>query len=400
MFGFDQRAARIAWTVSLVAVALYLVYAVRHTIFIFVLAVFFSYMVYPLVRRVAALAPRRLSRPVATALVFGLLLLVLAGIAGIVGPMIVDQASTLANELPKLTDGSNILDRLPLPDWLASYRGRLVQFAREHLQSGTAYAVPIARQIGSALLQVASNLIYVVLIPVLAFLLIKDGSGMRDRYLAWTSGRRHASMWRSIVDDLDTLLGGYMRALLILALATITVYSIVFTLAGVPYGLLLAVLAGVLEFIPVLGPLAAAVICVVVAGLSGYGHLLAMVGFIALYRVFQDYVLNPYLMSEGVTVAPLLVLFGLLAGDDLGGVAGVFLSVPVLAAAKIAITRISQERRRRGTPVALDEESALENPVGLEHGAIENPVALDEPEAGGDGSERRTKAARRRLPAV
>lgn len=349
MLGFDRRAARIAWTVALVVLGLYIAYAVRHTAFIFVLALFFAYMLYPLVRRISGLAPPRLPKSVATAAVFALLLLLIVGIISLVGPPIVDQATTLSEKLPALTNGSDLFDRLPLPSWLASYRPRLTQFARDNLHSGTAVAIPVARQVGHAVLLVASNLIYVVLIPVLAFLLIKDGSSMRDGFLAWTGRKHHAGMWRSIVDDLDTLLGGYMRALLILAMATIVVYSIVFSIAGVPYGLLLAALAGVLEFVPVLGPLAAAAICIGVAGISGYDHVLAIVGFIAVYRVFQDYALNPYLMSEGVTVAPLLVLFGLLAGEEIAGVAGVFLSTPVLAAAKILINRIGAEWDRQGS---------------------------------------------------
>ena len=347
MLGFDRRAAKVAWTVSLVALALVTLYAVRNTIFLLVLALFFAYMVYPLVKRVNALAPRRLSHTVATALVFVLLLVAAALVVSVVGPPIADQASALSQEIPKLTSGSRILDSVPLPDWLASYRGRMVQFVNENLQNGTAYAMPIAKKIGAGVLAVAGNLVYVVLIPILAFLLIKDGSTMRDRFLAWTDRSAHAAMWQRIVDDLDSLLGGYMRALVILSLTTIVVYSIVFSLAGVPFGLLLAVLAGILEFLPVLGPLAAAVIVGAVALLSGYDHVLAILGFIALYRVFQDYVLNPYLMSEGVTVPPLMVLLGLVAGDEIGGVVGVFLSVPVLATVKILATRINEEWRRR-----------------------------------------------------
>ena len=353
MLGFDQRVARFAWTTSLVVVALYLAYSVRHTAFIFVLALFFAYMLYPLVKRIAGLAPLRWSKSAATAIVYVLLMGVLAGGAAAVGPLIVEQATALTERLPKLTDGGSVLDKLPLPDWLASYRSRVVEFARTQLQSGSELAMPVAKQIGHVLLRVAGNLIYVVLVPVLAFLLIKDGSAMRDRFLAFTGRHAHGGMWRDIVGDLDTLLGGYMRALLILALATVVVYSTVFSLAGVPYGLLLAVLSGVLEFVPVLGPLAAAAITVVVSGLSGYDHVFAILGFIALYRVFQDYVLNPYLMQEGVTLPPLLVLFGLLGGEELAGVTGVFLSVPVLAAAKIAVTRIAEEwNRTHGTPTA------------------------------------------------
>lgn len=350
MFGFDPRAARVTWTAALVLLAFALAWLVRHTLFVFVLALFFAYMVWPLVQRVAAWLPRRWPIAVATALVFGVLVLALAGLGSWLGPKVAEQSATLAEQLPKLTEGANVLDRLPLPGWLATYRPKINEFVSEHAKEGTEYAMPVARQIGKGLLVLASNIIYVVLIPVLAFLLIKEGPAMRDRFLAFTDRQRHAPMWRGIVGDLDTLLGGYMRALLLLALATIVVYSVVFSFAGVPFSLLLAAVAGALEFVPVLGPLAAAVLVGAVGGLSGYDHVLAILGFIVLYRVFQDYVLNPYLMSEGVTVEPIWVLFGLIAGEEVAGVPGVFLSVPVLAVVKILIERISQERRRSAEP--------------------------------------------------
>ena len=205
---------------------------------------------------------------------------------------------------------------------------------------------PAARQIGQAALGVASNSIFVVLIPILAFLFIKDATEMRDRFLAWIRQGGHGRMWVGIVDGLDVLLGRYIRSLLILSGATLIIYSIAFSIAGVPYALLLAAMAGLLEFIPVIGPLAAAVVCLVVAGLAGYDHLVLLIGFIAVYRLFQDYVLNPYLMSDGVEVPPLLVLFGLLAGEEIGGVVGIFLSVPALAATKIIATQIATEVAR------------------------------------------------------
>lgn len=364
MLAFDTRAARIAWSVSLVAMALFAVYAVRRSLLIFVLAVFFSYLLYPAVHRLERLTPRQVSRTVSTALVYVLLLLLLASLLALIGPQIADQASRLAEQLPALIRDPTVVDRLPLPDWLMPYRLRIGEFLREQLQSGTAYALPLARQAGQFALGVASNLLFVVLIPILSFLFIKDGASMRDRFLAWAADRGSFSMWRRIVNDLDLLLGRYIRALLVLSVATLVSYSAFFTVIGVPYGLLLAVTAGILEFIPVIGPLVAALICVAVAGLSGFPHLLWLVGFVALYRLFQDYVLNPMLMSGGVAVPPLLVLFGLLAGEELAGVAGIFLSVPVLAAAKIAVLRISQELRRRDAaqPSLIEQQAAATLP--------------------------------------
>jgi len=344
MLAFDRHTARVTWTVSLVVLALFAFYSVRRTLFVFVLAVFFSYVLYPAVRWLERLVPRRMSRTASTTIVFVVLLLSLVGLGALIGPLIADQSSLLVKELPRLANDPKVFDRL-LPDWLAPFRGRGLQFLREQLQSGASLAIPLARQAGQTVIQVVGNAIFVVLIPVLAFLFIKDGTVMRDQFLDWAAGREHGAMWQRIVDDLDLLLGRYIRALLLLALATFVAYSIFFSVAGVPYGVLLAAAAAVLEFIPVIGPLAAAVACVAVAGLSGYDHLFILAGFIALYRIFQDYVLNPTLMSGGVAVPPLLVIFGLLAGEELAGVVGIFLSVPVLAAAKIATLRIAQQLR-------------------------------------------------------
>lgn len=352
MLSFEPRAARITWTVSLVLLLLYAVYSVRRTLFVFVLAVFFSYVLYPAVRSLERMTPRRMSRSTSTALVFMLLLILLAGLAALIGPLIAEQSSRLAEELPGLVRDPKVFERFPLPDWLVPFRSRGVQFLREQLQAGTSLAIPLARQVGETVLQLAGNVIFVVLIPILAFLFIKDGRIMRDQFLDWTAGGSQGSMWQRIVDDLDALLGRFIRALLLLSLATFVAYATFFYVAGVPYGVLLAASAAALEFIPVIGPLAAAIACVIVAGLSGYTHVLVLAGFIALYRAFQDYVVNPMLMSGGVAVPPLLILFGLLAGGELAGIAGIFLSVPVLAAAKIAVRRIAQERRSAPVVVA------------------------------------------------
>ena len=343
MLAFDRRTASVVWTASLLLATFYVVFEVRKTLFVFVLALFLAYMLYPVVLRLLTLSKRKLAPAVATGIVFAVFVIAIGIVLAIVGPLLADQADHFADQAPALLKNASFLDKIPLPDWLAPYRDKLTQFARDHLGDGTQFAAPLARGVGQFLLVLTANAIYVILIPILAFLMIANGHAMHDRFLAWSRSKRHAAMWRHIVDDLDILLGGYIRALVILALATIVCYSVVFSIAGVPFGLLLALAAGVLEFIPVLGPLIAAVACVVVAGIGGYDHVFWILGFIALYRVFQDYVLNPYLMSNVAAVPPLLVLFGLLAGEELGGVAGVFLSTPVLAAGLILARRIEAE---------------------------------------------------------
>jgi predicted PurR-regulated permease PerM len=91
-----------------------------------------------------------------------------------------------------------------------------------------------------------------------------------------------------------------------------------------------------------------------VTGFTGYPHLLWFVIFWPCYRLFQDYVLSPYLMSSGVEVPPLLVLFGVLAGEQVAGVPGMFFSVPVIATLRVIYVQARKARRQRELlPVSL-----------------------------------------------
>jgi predicted PurR-regulated permease PerM len=126
------------------------------------------------------------------------------------------------------------------------------------------------------------------------------------------------------------------------------------TAIGVPYGALLAVIAAILEFVPLVGPLTAAVITLLVSAIDGFGHLLWIAGFIVVYRLFQDYVLYPYLMGGSGRVHPVIIIFGLLAGEELGGVAGIFLSVPIISVLLILVRHIQNRVRR---PASVQELS-------------------------------------------
>jgi predicted PurR-regulated permease PerM len=140
--------------------------------------------------------------------------------------------------------------------------------------------------------------------------------------------------------DLHVLLAQYMPALVLLAVVVSLAYGLFFSMIGVPYGLLLAAVAFPLEFIPMVGPLAGAVIVLLVAGLSGSPHLLAIFAFLVTFRFFQDYVASPHLLSAGMKLHPLLVIFGVLAGASIAGVGGCFLSVPVLATLRIVYRQL------------------------------------------------------------
>ncbi len=134
-------------------------------------------------------------------------------------------------------------------------------------------------------------------------------------------------------------------ALVLLSLAAFVFYFGALSILGVPYAILLAGIAAILEFIPLVGPLTGSIVIVLVAAFTGYPHLLWIVIFLVVYRIFQDYVLSPYLMSAGVEIHPMLVLFGVLAGEQLAGIPGMFFSVPVMAALRVIFVRLRRGRR-------------------------------------------------------
>jgi predicted PurR-regulated permease PerM len=345
MLGIDVRTARAVWTAALVVLALYCVYTVRTTLLVVLFGVFFSYLVYPLFSVAQRVTGGHVPRVPLLLAVFAVIIGVLVLLGTLFGSQLAEEAQTLAAQLPKLLEPGEMQKRLPLPSILEPFRARLGGTLQRLLQGGTAQALVAARSIGTGLLHVAGNLIYVVVVPILSFLMVLDAPIIAEQTIA-LSKKKNAEFWSNVARGLNELLSHYVRALALLSLATVVIYSAVLSLMGVPFALLLALLAALLEIIPVFGPLIAAVSILAVAGMSGYEHMWWLVLFFVAYRIFQDYVLNPYLMSEGVNVPPILVVFGLLAGDELAGVPGIFLSVPVLAAARIVAVQIRIHRQR------------------------------------------------------
>ena len=138
-----------------------------------------------------------------------------------------------------------------------------------------------------------------------------------------------------------------MRALFLLCCVTLISFSIVLSAARVPYAILLASIAFALEFIPVVGPLTAAVVIIAVSAVSGYPHVWWLVIFLGVFRIVQDYALSPHLMSKGVELHPLMIIFGVLAGGEIAGIAGIFLSIPVLALVRLLFHNLKKAQMLR-----------------------------------------------------
>jgi predicted PurR-regulated permease PerM len=348
MLGISRRAARVTWTVVLVLLLFGLIYQIRSSLFVFVVALLFAYLLSPLVNFLDRALPGGRTRGLALALAYMIFIggVVLIGID--VGNTVVDQAQTLSKKLPEMLSKW----QSPAPGASAGVndlKAQIVENVRREVGQRTndlVHALPAA---GVKLMSLASDLVFVVIIPIVAFFFLKDGNEIRVHIL----GLVDAGPWRAradnLIEDIHRLLAHYIRALVLLSLATFVAYTTFFLIVGIPFGILLAVLAMFLEFIPMIGPLTAAVAILVVTGISG-GHLLLVVGFLIAYRLFQDYVLSPHLMGQGVELHPLIVLFGVFAGAEVAGVAGSFLSVPLLALLRVLYLHVRRSKLATQSP--------------------------------------------------
>lgn len=341
MLGFNRRAASYTFSAAIVVLMLYLVYLVRSTLFVFTLAILFAYLLSPLVNVLDRFLPGRTRTP-ALALAFVIFVAFAVLLAVQVGSRIVSEADALAKKFPDMLASWQQPTPAATPT-INSLKDQLIGKLRVEVAQRSSDLISSLPQFGLKFLNVASDLIFVVIIPILAFYFLKDGRAIRDHILALVDRGPRRELLDDVMADINLLLAHYMRALVGLSLAAFTAYSIFFTIMGVPYGILLAAIAGMLEFIPMLGPLTASVVILLIAGVAS-SHVLAVLIFLPLYRIFQDYFLSPYLMGQGVEIHPVLVLFGVFAGAEIAGIAGTFLSVPVLALVRILYLRVRKAR--------------------------------------------------------
>jgi predicted PurR-regulated permease PerM len=259
--------------------------------------------------------------------------IVLIGIQ--IGSRVVAQATSLEKTFPNT-----------VADWhppAGSLQAQVADKVRAEVARWSNDLVSELPQFGMRFLAVARNLVYLVIIPILGFFFLKDAGLMRQHILDLVEEGPRRALLDDVLADTHLLLAHYMRAMLLLSLGTFAVYSIVFSIMGVPYAILLGLLGGLMEFIPTIGPVVAGLTILLVVVVSG-GHVLAVVIFVLCYRVFMDYFASPQLH-------PLLLLFGVFAGAEAAGVAGAFLSVPVLALVRILYRRI-RKARLTGRPVS------------------------------------------------
>jgi predicted PurR-regulated permease PerM len=310
-----------------------LIYQARRPLATFIFAILFAYLLEPVVARFQAWL--RGSRGLAVAATYLSLGIAIAGFGITAGPRIFRQVERLGLELPVLMEnvGSG-----KIAQQFGSQRGwdyktqlQAQRFLIDHQDIITRYAQMLADWAAGF----AGSLMWLLLIPILAAFVLEGDAHFADVFLGLIKSNQQRGFLRWVMNDLDAMLAAFVRTQLLFSALGLAAYTSFLLLARFPYAFALGTIAGLLEFIPFVGPLVAGLVILGMAILTGYAHWLAVLVFLILWRGIQDYVISPFLIGRGLKLHPLAVICGALVGGEIAGVMGLFLSVPIMAGLRI-----------------------------------------------------------------
>ena len=331
----DGRTARVLVTVLLFALGMGFLYVARATLMAFLFAIFFAYLMSPVVSQLEKFLHGR-GRAIAVIYLLLLGLVVLFFVS--MGPRVGREGARLVQSLPALGQLSSgqIAEQLGQQH---GWNARVTALLRDYLAGHSGEIAKAAQNVGLRVADVAKQAWLLVVVPLLSIFFLKDGRAFSEISLDLVQSRLQREMLQGVLSDLNQMLAHFIRAQLTLAALSLAMYSGGLGLLRVPYALVLGTVGGLLEFIPVVGPLVAAVIIVGVAVLMGYKHWLVLVIFLGVWRLIQDYVSSPRIMGQSMELHPLAAIFGVMAGGEVAGILGIFLSIPVMASLRILFRR-------------------------------------------------------------
>jgi predicted PurR-regulated permease PerM len=173
-----------------------------------------------------------------------------------------------------------------------------------------------------------------VVIPILALFFLGGGEKLAEQVVGLISTPSNGEGIRSLVAELDKTLQHYIRAKVTLALLSMLFSSAAMLLLGFSNAIMLGLLAGILEFIPVAGWMLAAG-TILSLGFVFHAHWIWMLLLLLLWRLVMDYGISPRVMGHELELHPLLAIFALMVGGAVGGIVGIYLAIPLIAAARV-----------------------------------------------------------------
>jgi predicted PurR-regulated permease PerM len=329
----DKRTAQALFTALIFALFLLFLYSAWRAIIGFLFSIFFAYLLEAPVHRFEAWFHGK--RPLAIAAVYVIFLGALTVVILLAGPPFMQEAQKLTQQAPTLVNnistGTLVRELGTRHGWSKETIQRINDFLLSHRQEFLGGVQDFVVRAVKTL----QNSWWLLLVPILAVFFLKDGRRFGEIIINSVENERYRQIVASTIEEMNTMLGHFIRSQLLLAGLAMAVITFVLWAMRVPYALAVGPVAGALEFIPVVGPVIGGALMMIVAVMAGYNHLFPLFLFLLVWRGVQDYVNSPRIVGSTLELHPLAVLFGVFAGGEVAGVIGVFLSIPVLATLRI-----------------------------------------------------------------
>ena len=362
MFFPDRKTASVLLTILLFAVVLAVVYVARTVIVIFAFSILFAYLINPIVRFLQrhSLLFRNLRGPHVVEAYLAIIVLAALLSHGLF-PDFRRDVGRILTAIPALTDkvsSGEIANNLGSNLGWADERADQIRTFLERHRSNIKRALEETEQAAPAAFA------GILVIPILAIFFLSDGEKLASQIIHLVATKENHGALESLAGELHLMLQRYIRAKVILGGLSLLYCSIGMLLLGFPNAIALGVLAGILEFIPVVGWMTAATV-IVTAGILTHAHWIWMLALLALWRISMDYGIAPRVMGHELEIHPLLAIFTLMVGGAVGGIVGIYLSVPLVAALRVIYRRFASPPVTAPVPISFvdNSESTGETPA-------------------------------------
>ena len=332
----DRRTLQVLLTALLFTVTLTIVYVARTVIVIFAFSILFAYLINPVVRFLQhhSLFFRNLRGPHVLEAYLAIIIVTVLLSHGLV-PQFSKNAGRILSAIPALTSNvssGEIANNLGSNLGWADERADEIRVLLERHRSN------IERTFGEIEQAAPAAFAGILVIPILAIFFLSDGEKLARQIIHFVATKENHGALESLTDELNLMLQRYIRAKVILVGLSFLYCSIAMLLLGFPNAIALGILAGILEFIPVVGWMTAAA-TIVTTGLLTHSHWIWMLALLAVWRLLMDYGIAPRVMGHELEIHPLVAIFTLMVGGAVGGIVGIYLSVPLVAAMRVIYRR-------------------------------------------------------------
>ena len=345
--------ARLTYALKLLVVIALLVYLgnialafmdrIGGLVYIIVGAIFLAYLVYPAVHRLRA----RMPLGWALAVVYLSLLALVAVALYFFVPRITEDVKALARHAPQLLAAyaayvnnphDPILTRLP--DSVRADMLKFPQYVTDWLRTHGAEA---ASHLVTVLAGAFSIIATFVIIPLLSIYLLADLDRLRDSFYKIVP-RQRLSATTKLMEQIDGVIGGYVRGQLIVAVTVGILLTIALLILHVPYAFLLGLVAAVGDLVPYVGAVLTFIPAVgIAAANNGWGNAaIVAVVFVAIYQL-EGHIISPMIVSRQVKLSPLVVLLAVLIGAELGGIFGMLVAVPIAGTLRVILLNLANQ---------------------------------------------------------